>query len=354
MSKKSNLPRNDDGTFASTHQTKCKQVDDHLLRPPSESIVQQLNKQDSLDRESTPQYQSEADGEELLELTMAEQEPSAAALMKMIVDLMEQNKKDEEKRKGIRNEERKEDLAKAQKQREQDIERIQENIDEENIWKKMLAESKDKQVRADHAIRSFPKISNRDLLPTHLENFTDLMDSCGVAGDARTCRLPEVLTELAGALQNLKLSANTPFPEAKQQLLRAVDFTAASAARTFLSPDTDVLKVMGSVDLMNHVESLVTRFISGVTTVEDVKLKLLLAFMNNVGSRQCVSALVTKEIMSRGDLRDAVIAVFDNHGSIVDDEKNVSTLFSSLLKKREPSNCFKPTGSRLPDLFQMW
>ena len=81
----------------------------------------------------------------------------------------------------------------------------------------MRAESKDKQERADHAIRNFPKISNRDLLPTHLENFTDLMDSCGVAEDARTCRLPEVLTgQLAVALHNLKLSANTPFPEAMQ------------------------------------------------------------------------------------------------------------------------------------------
>ena len=151
---------------------------------------------------------------------MAEQEPSAAALMKMMVDLMEENKKDEEKREGIRKGERKEDLAKAQKQREQDIERIQKNIDEENTWKKMRVESKGKQVCADYAIRRFPKISNRDLLPTHLENFTDLIDSCGVAEDARTCRLPEVLTgELAGALQNLKLSAYTPFPEAKQQLL---------------------------------------------------------------------------------------------------------------------------------------
>ena len=214
-------------------------------------------------------------------------------------------------------------------------------------------EYKDKQVLTDHAIRSFPKFSNRDLLPTHLENFTDLMDSCGIAEDARTCRFPEVLTgQLALALQNLKLSADTPFPKAMQQLLRAVSFTTASAARTFLRPDTDVLKVMGPADLMNHVESLVTRLISGVTAMEDVKLKWLLAFMNNVGSQQCVSALATKEIMSRADLQDAVIAVFDNHGSIVDDEKNVSKFFSSLLKKREPSNHFKPSESRLPTCFK--
>ena len=110
MSKKSNRPRNDDRTFAftnqTTHQTKSKQVDDHLLRSPRESIVQQLNEVDSLDRESPPQYQSETDGVELLELTMAEQEPSAAAVMKMIVTLwnrtreMKKRVKEYEKKKG--------------------------------------------------------------------------------------------------------------------------------------------------------------------------------------------------------------------------------------------------------------
>ena len=85
----------------------------------------------------------------------------------------------------------------------------------------------------DHAIRVFPKISNRELLPKHLENFLDFLHSCGVPEEKRTCRLGEILTgQLSVALQNLKLTADTPFEKAKSQLLCAVGFTQIAAANT--------------------------------------------------------------------------------------------------------------------------
>ena len=240
--------------------------------------------------------------------------------------------------------------------RQEDWERNKKIADEENKWRSERDKVKNSQIKMDHALRVFPKISNRELLPTHFKNFSDILHSCGVPEKKRTCRLGEILTgQLSVALQNLKLTADTPFEEAKSQLLRAVGFTQVAAARSCLRPDTDTLKNMGPIDLVNTLESLVTRLLSGASTVDEANLRLTTAYLKNVGNSHCITLLESKRIESRADLRDAIITYYDNHVSVVNEDHNVAKFFSGLSKKREremPYNCSKTFGYSKPTCFK--
>ena len=66
----------------------------------------------------------------------------------------------------------------------------------------------------------------------------------------------------------------------------------------------DILKNMGPVDLINTLESLVTRFLSGANTVDEAHLRLTTAYLKNVGNSHCITLLESKTIESRADLRD--------------------------------------------------
>ena len=260
---------------------------------------------------------------------MVEPEPTAAQLMQTMLQFMKQSKEDQDNREERLKAEKEAEIKRLTKERQEDIDRMlrlrQEDwernkkiADEENKQRSERDKVKDSQIKTDHAIRALPIISSRELLPTHLENFSDLLHSCGVPEEKRTCRLGEILTgQLSVALQNLKLTADTPFEEVKSQLLRAVGFTQVAAARSYLRPDTDTLKNMGQVDLMNTLESLVTRLLSGANTVDEVHLRLMTANLKNVGNSHCITLLESKTIESRADLRDAVIFCNDNHGSVV-------------------------------------
>ncbi len=109
--------------------------------------------------------------------------------------------------------------------------------------------------------------------------------------------------------------------------------------RAFLSPDSEALKKMGPVDYLNHAENLIDRITAGVRSLEEVKTRWLKAYLNNLGSRECLVALASEGIKSKVDMRKAVILCHENHGSVVDDSWNVAKFFT---KKPESESYQRP------------
>ena len=57
--------------------------------------------------------------------------------------------------------------------------------------------------------------------------------------------------------QALKLPSNTPFEDAKARLLNEVGVTVSSAVKSFMRPDSKVVKKLGPVDYLNQAENLI-------------------------------------------------------------------------------------------------
>lgn len=252
-------------------------------------------------------------------------QPSQADMFNLMMKTMQQNS---ELIQYMRDDRRAERLADWERQQVRDGER-------------------DRLTALNGAIQSFPKISNKDYLPAQLANFTDILDSYEVPENRRTCRLPGILTgQLAITFQTLKIPSDTPFEEAKMRLLNEVGVTATSAARAFLRPDSEALKKMGPVDYLNHAENLIDRITAGATSIDEVKTRWLKAYLNNLGSRECLIALAGEGIKSKADLRKAVILCHENHGSVVDDSWNVAKMFTKKPESETYNQRTRNFGSR--------
>lgn len=120
----------------------------------------------------------------------------------------------------------------------------------ESEWRKQRAKEKDKQAKLAQALKTFPKLNNPSNLPTQLQNFSKVLDSCGIDDVNKASKLPEILTgQLAVILRNVDLPEEIPFEEAKSKLLRAAGLTPLSAAKNFMRPDTEHLSKMSCIDL---------------------------------------------------------------------------------------------------------
>ncbi len=194
-------------------------------------------------------------------------------VMEMMVRLLEQNSQflrqssaEAAQREARRQAERLEDLAREDRR----------------------ATEKDSKSALSQAIRNFPRLKDKSLLPAQLQNFSDILEVYGCLSDKKTCRLQEVLDgHLAVTFQNLKLTNDVPFEEAKLSLLNAAGCTVSAALKAFLRPDSEVAAAMSSLDLFNNSQSLVHQIVTDNTTLKKIRFLLLKGYLANIVNEKC-------------------------------------------------------------------
>ncbi len=195
----------------------------------------------TLDSASEASISADISGPSNANLTTSRTEPAPNLIMSMMMTLLQktqedavrreeeamrreaERKREEKKRVERRLRERKEDLERL---RIEDLERLDMSQQVESEWRKQRAKVKDRQAKLAQALKTFPKLNNPSNLPTQLQNFSKVLDSCGITNENKASKLPEIFTgRLAVILRNVDLPEEIPFEEAKSKLLRAAGLT---------------------------------------------------------------------------------------------------------------------------------
>ena len=158
------------------------------------------------DSEKTLEYMSDTVSE-----ASSKTEPTPNHIMSMMMTLLQktqedavrreednrrrdaEKKQEEKEREERRIRERQEDLERMEILRLEDMECLEMSQQVESEWRKQRAKEKDRQANLSQALKTFPKLSNPSNLPTQLQNFSKVLDSCDIADENKASKLPEIL-----------------------------------------------------------------------------------------------------------------------------------------------------------------
>ncbi len=200
---------------------------------------------------------------------------------------------------------------------------------EDLAWEKQRVQEKDTIFALNQAIRNFPKIKDKQLLPAQLQNFSDILEEYECPKTKRTCRLQEILEgPLAVTFQNLKLTNDVPFEKAKSQLLNAAGCTVSVAMKSLLRPDSEAVAAMSGLDLFNNAQSMVNRIATDDMTLKTLRFILLKGYLSNIVNEKCLAAISSNSVVTVEDFRDAVLGCYETYGAVVETTRNVAKYFA--------------------------
>ena len=158
----------------------------------------------------------------------------------------------------------------------------------------------------DKLLRAMKPISVSDDLENYLQSMERTLEICEVPKERYIDFLRTNMTgKYAMSLETVE-AVDATYSQVKAKLLAAAGLTVAEAGRRLNRPDRKEIEKKSGIELWQYGKRLLTRILSGVTTLEEAIVKLGITWIKNMVSRNCSRFLNCRNIRTEEYMIEAL------------------------------------------------